>query len=1265
MSFNLVVVKLSCCQPKNIKCKYCKCQIHKLGVEQHIFHLEEYCRILNISAIIYYNMESTFNCDTSKKHNLEDLSKNELIGKCIQLLNLAQKAKQAKVSLQEENSKLRQILCSKNINLDLQLEVNEEVSKQKLPFVRIIDEVVHYLNTALEEEFFTSNSEIKEFKNHVQMLKHDLEYDKVQEVASRLRFSCSPKGKNSEEKQQVENINETQQSNDALREKIKFYHSKIVKLASSVKSVKEEKNYILRVFKSYTEQVQDWKEELYSCKSSVLNYIDNIERENKSLKEQLHKSDGVLQNELKQTISQYQCRLDSLKSEHKQLLSKWKESEIKNLAEEKSKESTAKELNELRNNYTILQTNFEQLEKTNQNLKKSIDEQRNELDGLRNEKKSLNIILNEKSASCSKSTQDTKEHYEKLINSLKKELKSYEELGEESSQEIRRLVDENKTMAATVEYLQQKLDILGRPKVVQNADIQTADGSFCESLELKEQLINLKRENSELLTEMNEMNQAIKERGETISMLEAHCEEVKKKLQIYESQANKNIDSINEKEKTIEQLKSEIDILKSCQQTKIKDSEQINSLRNEIEYLKEKLNTNSDISYPENETMSTSTISRADEGNRLKELEGSWEERYGKLRILAIKLKGKIREQNNCLTVQQKENEDLTKKVALHLSTIQCLQSEIDRSQNELDDWKKKCKQYENRLSTIGDEISRSKLQLASKDDQVDQLKKEIEALKAEKQTTENWKKQISGKIQTLRREVEANNVLKKEFEAQIAKLASDLEAKEQELKIEVENHKQTKHLLEQSSNECRKNTVLSLEMQDYERSQKETAKKLEKQQNEITNLKNQIESQKSTINALREQNKLFEERINEEKEKTDLLSVEVASQKKQISILENNIETKDDKLQNLTHQLEVARSETEDLSTELSKAIAEHQKTNAQLKEERDMLRGQTMCLQQTLRELQDESKLKADELKVIQQEYEKYKVRAQSILRQNQNHRDLGLEEKHSEELATLTAQNATLTSQLNEYKVQIDSLKSANRELTTKYESNEKRVKELQNELSVLQNNHSELSIKLENTVANHSETVKSLKIHAETLAQCYRQQISEQEARHNKEIIELQSKIEKAPSPVEQNLPPLPMHREEGEGSENTDSTFSPNTVHPVPLERLLTLDDDQELSHLKKLLQEQELKVGHLTALLADTEQDLAKHIQMNEVLKEEIRRQQRSQEREKHAENLEYLKNIVFKVGYKKTNFWLLASTVHRVYENQTHHRSFDEQNHN
>lgn len=152
-----------------------------------------------------------------------------------------------------------------------------------------------------------------------------------------------------------------------------------------------------------------------------------------------------------------------------------------------------------------------------------------------------------------------------------------------------------------------------------------------------------------------------------------------------------------------------------------------------------------------------------------------------------------------------------------------------------------------------------------------------------------------------------------------------------------------------------------------------------------------------------------------------------------------------------------------------------------------------------------------------------------------------------------------------------------------------------------------------------------------MHAETLAQCYRQQLSEQEVRHNREVLEMQSKIDKVPSPSESPFPPLlTMPREEGEGSESTDTTNK--NMHPVPLERLLGDDTVQEVAYLKKQLNDEESKIIHLTALLSDTEQDLAKHAQMNKLLKEEIRRQQRSVEREKHAENLEYLKNVVFKV---------------------------------
>lgn len=171
-----------------------------------------------------------------------------------------------------------------------------------------------------------------------------------------------------------------------------------------------------------------------------------------------------------------------------------------------------------------------------------------------------------------------------------------------------------------------------------------------------------------------------------------------------------------------------------------------------------------------------------------------------------------------------------------------------------------------------------------------------------------------------------------------------------------------------------------------------------------------------------------------------------------------------------------------------------------------------------------------------------------------------------------------------------------------------------------------------------------------MHAETLSQCYRQQLSEQESRHNQEIIELQSKLNKTPSPIppSSHIPPS-VPREEGEGSESIESGASPKN-YPVPLERLLNGDSEQELLHVKKQLAENESKIAHLTDLLADTEQDLAKHVQMNKLLKEEIRRHQRSVEREQHAENLEYLKNVVFKVSLVEIFFCYLIYYGFSVY---------------
>ena len=55
------------------------------------------------------------------------------------------------------------------------------------------------------------------------------------------------------------------------------------------------------------------------------------------------------------------------------------------------------------------------------------------------------------------------------------------------------------------------------------------------------------------------------------------------------------------------------------------------------------------------------------------------------------------------------------------------------------------------------------------------------------------------------------------------------------------------------------------------------------------------------------------------------------------------------------------------------------------------------------------------------------------------------------------------------------------------------------------------------------------------------------------------------------------------------------------------------------------------QVAHLAALLSEAETQNGRLEKLVEVLKEEIRTYQRSEERHKHIENLEYVKNVILK----------------------------------
>lgn len=57
----------------------------------------------------------------------------------------------------------------------------------------------------------------------------------------------------------------------------------------------------------------------------------------------------------------------------------------------------------------------------------------------------------------------------------------------------------------------------------------------------------------------------------------------------------------------------------------------------------------------QSEVMSTSTVSKVEEIHRMKDVEDSLEDRYNKLKMLAVRMKKKIAEQNTQL--QEKDNQ--------------------------------------------------------------------------------------------------------------------------------------------------------------------------------------------------------------------------------------------------------------------------------------------------------------------------------------------------------------------------------------------------------------------------------------------------------------------------------------------------------------------------------------------------------------------------------------------------------------------------------
>lgn len=553
--------------------------------------------------------------------------------------------------------------------------------------------------------------------------------------------------------------------------------------------------------------------------------------------------------------------------------------------------------------------------------------------------------------------------------------------------------------------------------------------------------------------------------------------------------------------------------------------------------------------------------------------------------------------------------------------------------------------------SRMIDIIKKSTAQIRAKDEEIKDLREEIENLKLSSTA------------------VSSDEVL----EAELLKLKEVVKLQEKRLEEEKEAQKKLRQAVKKTS-------VLDLEMEAYEKTLDEMNKKLEVKEALLSEIEKTVKVQNETMESLKGQIESLE--ANLEAEKTH--SVDIKNNlDSQLNLLRKTEHERTDanlQLELLNKNYETLKLENGEIKLDMAKQYGDLEKRYQVLGSERNDLLKNIAFLENEVDEFKKLSFCHDKEIECIRSEFASYKIRAQSVLRQSQT-KDLSKEQELQDEI--LTTQKT------------IDNLKNSNARLTHELKTLKKNYNDINEDKTRLQirckdllETHEKQSDEVleesRRRSQQHEESIKAYQLQIETLNAFYKKKIHDSEESHQCAITQLHDKVAKlenaslnVPVPIqatnlssfdssvytfkseEQKLNILMIDREEAEGSEDQSSQSS--TFHLqhrrkiskgrelMPLDELLnsSFDDNSNevneetisnfsspldaLEHLQSKLSKEENRVAHLTTLLADSEKDLARMQQLNELLKEEVRRQQRNFDREEHIQNSEYLKNIIIK----------------------------------
>ncbi|XP_037383304.1 GRIP and coiled-coil domain-containing protein 2 [Talpa occidentalis] len=665
------------------------------------------------------------------------------------------------------------------------------------------------------------------------------------------------------------------------------------------------------------------------------------------------------------------------------------------------------------------------------------------------------------------------------------------------------------------------------------------------------------------------------------------------------------------------------------------------------------------------------------------------EEKINKIKLVAVKAKKELDSSRKESQTLREELESVrSEKDQLSISMRDLIQGaesyknlllEYDKQSEQLDVEKERANNFERHIEDLTRQLKNSAAQCEKLTSDNEDLLARIETLQSNAKLLEVQILEVQRAKAMTDKELESEKLQKEKKIKEHALSVSEFEELQQQLQKEKKQLQKTMQELELVRKDAQQTTLMNMEIADYERLMKELNQKLTNKNSKIEDLEQEIKIQKQKQETLQEEMSSLQSSVQQYEEKNTKIKQLLVKAKKDLAD-SKQAETDHLILQaSLKGELEASQQQIEVYKIQLAEITSEKHKVHEHLKTSVDQHQRTVGTYQQKVAALQEECRIAKAEQAAITSEFESYKVRVHNVLKQQKNK-------------SVSQAETEGAKQEREHLEMLIDQLKIKLQDTQSNLQINVAELQTLQSEHDTLLERHNKMlqetvakeaelreklcSVQSENMMmkSEHAQSVNELKSQNEALRNSFRDQVRHLQEEHRKTMETLQQQLSKMEAQLFQlkseptirtsshlpsknlrerrntDLPLLDMHtitREEGEGMETTDTeSVSSTGTHTQSLEQLLNSSEtklETPLWHAEFTKEELVQKLSsttksadHLNSLLRETEATNAILMEQIKLLKSEIRRLERNQEREKSVANLEYLKNVLLQFIFLK-----------------------------